>query len=112
MEIFRSRRKKMADRMGLLVPALVPVLLTTAFFGTVNSVSEKTLLKEQATLTRALEKGAVRTYALTGKYPESLEELTEDYHITYDKEKFVVEYISEAPNMLPVIQILPITGKK
>lgn len=108
MEIFRNSRKKMRDRVALLLPVLVPVILAGAFWNAVDSVSEDTMAKEQVTLTRALEKGAVRTYALTGKYPQSLEELTEDYHITYDKERFVVEYVSDGANMLPMIQVIPL----
>lgn len=112
MEIFRSRRRKMADRAGAVLPVLVPVVLTVVFLGAVGRISGDTLEREQEALVRALEKGAVRTYALTGRYPLSLDELTGDYHITYDKEKFVVEYVSNASNMFPVIHVIPLKNGK
>ena len=68
--------------------------------------------KEQVTLTQALEGGAVRTYALTGRYPQSLDELLSDYHITYDSEKFVVEYVPNGSNLLPSISVLPVNARK
>ena len=35
-----------------------------------------------------------------------------DYHITYDTEKFVVEYIPNGSNLLPSISVLPLKAKK
>ena len=35
-----------------------------------------------------------------------------DYHITYDMEKFVVEYIPNGSNLLPSISVLPLKAKK
>ena len=63
-------------------------------------------------LTLALEGGAIRTYALTGQYPQSLDELLSDYHITYDSEKFVVEYVPNGSNLLPSISVLPVNARK
>ena len=63
-------------------------------------------------LSQALEGGAIRTYALTGRYPQSLDELLSDYHITYDSEKFVVEYVPNGSNLLPSISVLPVTARK
>ena len=43
---------------------------------------------------------------------QSLSELLTDYHITYDMEKFVVEYIPNGSNLLPSISVLPLKAKK
>lgn len=96
----------------MIFPLLVPVLLLVVFFTAVGSVSGDTLVREENSLLRALQKGAVHTYALTGRYPRSLDELTKEYHITYDKEKFVVEYVPDAANMMPVIQVIPLKNGK
>ncbi len=91
MELFESRRTKFLRAFFLLFfPALLLVLSCTLFVAGVSSTSDQAVHKEQDALEQALKNGAIRTYALTGTYPESLSQLLSDYHITYDKTKFVV----------------------
>lgn len=112
MDIFERPSKKIAVFFKGLLPVGLLVLVCLFFYQAVNQTSKETLNKEQATLERALRKGAVHTYALEGRYPESLTKLMEDYHITYDTDKFVVEYIPEGTNLLPRIAVIPLHGQK
>ena len=82
MKLFESRKEKFFKNVLLLFPLF---LLT-------------------------LESGAIRTYALKGQYPESLDELLNDYHITYDSSRFVIEYVPNGSNLLPSISVIPLTG--
>lgn len=109
-DIFEPRGSRIRRALHLLVPAVLPVILYIAFLTAISHTSEDTLAKEQDTLLHALENGAVHTYALTGSYPESLSELLEEYHITYDREKFVVEYVPCGSNLFPSISVLPLSG--
>lgn len=110
MELLENRRKRFLRSLGLLLPPLFLVAVCCLFLAGVSRASADSLEKEQQTLLSALENGAVRTYALTGAYPESLSELMADYHITYDHEKFVVDYVPNGANLLPSISVLPIGG--
>lgn len=115
MNIFETRGTQMKRLFRRLLPVLFAVILCALFYAGIVHTQTDSLEKEQVTLTRALEGGAVRTYALTGRYPQSLSELLTDYHITYDTEKFVVEYVPNGSNLLPSISVLPIkarTGSK
>ena len=105
MELFESRRTKFLRAFFLLFPALLLVLSCTLFVAGVSSTSDQAVHKEQA-----LKNGAIRTYALTGTYPESLSQLLLDYHITYDKTKFVVEYVPNGSNLLPSISVIALSG--
>ena len=67
------------------------------FFISVSFASDETLHKEQQALEQALENGAIRSYAMNGQYPESLDQILNDYHITYDRSRFVVEYTQTVP---------------
>lgn len=49
---------------------------------------------------------------MTGQYPQSLDELLNDYHITYDSDKFVVEYVPNSSNLLPSISVLILSSQK
>ena len=47
---------------------------------------------------------------MTGEYPESLSQILDDYHITYDRTKFVIEYIPNGSNLLPSISVIALEG--
>lgn len=110
MELFESRRTKFLRAFFLLFPALLLVLSCILFVAGVSSTSDQAVHKEQGALEQALKNGAIRTYALTGTYPESLSQLLSDYHITYDKNKFVVEYVPNGSNLLPSISVIALSG--
>ena len=61
---------------------------------------------------QALEQGAIRTYAMTGAYPQSLDELLTDYGISYDHSKFIVEYVPNGSNLLPSVSVLTLNSSE
>ena len=85
MELFDSHRKKFLRRFSLLLPLCFLILISSIFFISVSFASDETLHKEQQALEQALENGAIRSYAMNGQYPESLDQILNDYHITYDR---------------------------
>lgn len=98
MELFDSHRKKFLRRFSLLLPLCFLILISSIFFISVSFASDETLHKEQQALEQALENGAIRSYAMNGQYPESLDQILNDYHITYDHSRFVVEYTPNGSN--------------
>ena len=110
MELFESRRTKFLRAFFLLFPALLLVLSCTLFVAGGSSTSDQAVHKEQDALEKTLKASAVRTYALTGEYPEDLSQILRDYHITYDKSKFVVEYVPNGSNLLPSISVIALSG--
>ena len=61
--------------MLVVFPLLFLLVIASVFFAGVSFTSKDTLQKEQQLLEQSLKRGAVHTYALTGRYPESAEEL-------------------------------------
>lgn len=112
MELFESRRKKFLHSLLLLFPVMLLIFICILFIAGVSRTSGQALEKEQTALEQALKEGAVRTYALTGEYPETLSQILEDYHITYDKTRFVVEYIPNGSNLLPSISVIALSGSR
>ena len=110
MDIFETRLIRIRRIFRFIVPILFAAVLCLIFYLGIARTQTDSLEKEQVTLTQALEGGAIRTYALTGRYPESLDELLSDYHITYDKSKFVVEYVPNGSNLLPSISVIALSG--
>ena len=89
-----------------VLPVLFLALVVVCFAVSVSIASESSISNQQESLEHALRGAAVRTYALTGCYPESLDELLEAYRITYDSRKFIVEYTPSASNLFPTIFVL------
>ena len=110
MNLYTSRKKTALQWIRRIIPVLLLAVILVVFVGSVNHTARDTLTKEQATLERALRKSAVHAYALTGRYPESLSALLDEYGITYDHTKFVVDYMPSGSNLLPEITVIRLGG--
>ena len=111
MEIFEKKRTRFLNRFKVLLPVSLLVFLCLSFLFSINYTSEETLQKQQQMLIQSLENGAVHTYALEGRYPENLDQLLDNYHITYDSKKFVIEYVPSGANLFPMISVLTLNPK-
>lgn len=112
MELFEKKSTRLFNRLKLWIPAFLLIILCLFFLLGVHTASEETIRKEQQTLVQALRNGAVHSYALNGYYPESLDDLLDTYHITYDPQKFIVEYVPSGANLFPMITVLPLHGRE
>lgn len=77
-----------------------------AFFSGIGQISAHTTEEEMATLETAIHKSIAHCYATEGFYPESLDYLKEEYGITYDSDKFFVDYQVWGENVLPDVTII------
>ncbi|MBQ1492536.1 MAG: hypothetical protein IIZ39_11315 [Blautia sp.] len=93
MHLFISKESSGKKLISALLPVGLLLAVVIVFYIAVGGASEQSMGSQVEALKRALSGGAVRTYALTGAYPESLEEILNDYHITYDAQKYIVEYV-------------------
>ena len=112
MDIFETDRARIKRRLQAFLPILLLAAVCLIFYLGITGAGRETVTKEQTTLKRALEQGAIHTYALTGNYPQNLEELLTDYKISYDPDKFVVEYVPNSSNLLPSISVLILSQQK
>lgn len=112
MNIIEKKSDGRRKRILLLLPLVLSSAVCFLFAFSLRSFSSDTLIREQEILEQGLRNGAVHTYALSGRYPESLSELLENYHITYDPGKFIVEYVPNGSNLFPMISVLPLKNAK
>ena len=52
----------------------------------------------------------MQCYALEGAYPQDLSHLEERYGVSVDGDRFRVDYIYIASNLMPDITIVPLSG--
>ena len=112
MDLFEPTGRRVRRQIRRCLPVFVLAVLCLVFYLGISGAGTEAVNKEQTTLKQALEQSAIRTYAMTGQYPQNLDELLNDYHITYDSDKFVVEYVPNSSNLLPSISVLVLSSQK
>lgn len=112
MSLFETRRMRYRRKIRAILPLAVLAAICIVFYAGISYAGRETISQEQISLQQALQQGAIRTYAMTGHYPQSLEELLTDYSISYDPDKFVVEYVPNGSNLLPSVSVLILSSGK
>lgn len=112
MDLFETGRTRAGRKLRGLLPVIVLAVLCLIFYLGISYAGRETISREQTSLRQALEQGAIHTYSLTGHYPQSLDELLRDYHISYDTDKFVVEYVPNGSNLLPSVSVMVLSSGK
>lgn len=88
------------------LPLLGFILLFILFLRGIASVSETTIGKQAEALQSALDRSIIQCYAVEGTYPPSLEYMEAHYGLTYDHDRFFVDYTSIGSNIYPDVTIL------
>ena len=87
------------------------ILIVFLFTAGTSLVSDKTDEQEIRTLKQAVNRGIVHCYSMEGSYPESLQYLKEHYGLTYDDDKFFVDYQTLGSNIMPDVTIIDRRGR-
>lgn len=103
---FASSKKRRGSTLWLSL--ILFFLLGVFFLVGLGQVSRNASVQECENLQKALTRSAVHAYAVTGRYPESLKDLTQTYGITYDPQKYVIDYEIIGSNLKPSITVIPL----
>ena len=71
----------------------------------IELVSKGDKQRQLQTLTDTINRDITYCYATTGRYPESLDYIKEEYSLTYDEDEFLVNYIITGSNTPPTVTI-------
>lgn len=100
--------RKYRPQLRLLLSVSVFAVILLCFYLGVQSLSADTDRRQRDSLEEALNRGITYCYAVEGAYPESLEYLTEHYGLTYDHDRFFVDYCVSGANLYPDVTILEV----
>ncbi len=95
-------------RLISLLPLMTGILILIFFLRGVQSVSDTAIAKQQESLETALARSIAQCYAVEGMYPPNLNYLKEHYGLTYDADKFLVDYQPIGANLMPETTVLPL----
>ena len=73
-----------------------------------NSVLATSSQSQAESLKNAILRSAVSCYAFEGAYPESLSYLKEHYGVTWNENKYVVDYEIIGANLMPSVTVIPL----
>jgi len=109
-----KRQKNIYKKSALdfLRAAVLPLLFTVAImvmivFG-LRQTSEASSAEGLRILEDSLRRAVVMSYAIEGRYPDSLEYIEENFGIHIDRTRYVVHYRIFASNILPEIAVIPL----
>ena len=105
MRYFDHRKESHPLRNILLSFGFFFVILFACMSG-LSQISAQTDEEELASLEEAIHKSVAHCYAVEGYYPESLEYLKEEYGISYDSDKYFIDYQIWGENIMPDITII------
>ncbi|MDO5590667.1 MAG: hypothetical protein Q4F98_06380 [Lachnospiraceae bacterium] len=77
----------------------------------IASVQKDIEKNEMETLQSAITRDITRCYAQEGTYPESLSYLVKHYGLTYNSEKYYIDYQPLGANLMPDVTIIQKGGK-
>lgn len=81
------------------------IALLLAGTGSVLTASSES---QAESLKNAILRSAVSCYAFEGAYPESLSYLKEHYGLTWNEDKYVVDYEIVGSNLMPSVTVIPL----
>ena len=94
----------------VLRSAILPVAFTMAIIGMIIYGLSQTEISGRAEAVRILEdsirRAVVMSYAVEGRYPDTVAYIEDRYGVFIDRDKFVVHYMVFASNLMPDIMVI------
>jgi hypothetical protein len=104
MKLFSVPKEK--KNISVWAAPLLMVLVLVLLSVTSSRISDSNQAREKELLSRALERSITQCYALEGAYPPSLDYLTDNYGLTYDRDHFFIDYQYIGSNLRPDTTII------
>ena len=105
MNRFESSGKKgILNRLNY--PFILFALIILFFFYGLNNLSAYNAENQKEILTDAITRDIIHCYSVEGSYPPSLEYIEEHYGLTYDHERFLIDYEPIGSNLMPNVTII------
>jgi hypothetical protein len=87
------------------------VIIIAVFLVGISFIASTSSKDQKQVLTDAVNKDIIHCYAVEGYYPPSLAYIEDHYGLTYDKSRYLVDYVPIGDNIMPSVTILEIHGK-
>lgn len=106
MNRFYKHKKTSSIIKNLILPVIIFGILFSFFYYGIASIAQTSAIEEKQSLETALNHAIVHFYSIEGRYPEKLDDIIKHYGITYDQNKYLVDYQPIASNIMPNITVI------
>ena len=97
---------------GFLLPVLVFLIVFFFAFRGISSISDTTAEKEMEGLEQTVYRDIVHCYASEGYYPVDIDYLKEHYGLTWNEERYWIDYQPIGSNLMPDVTVVKHGGAK
>jgi len=97
-------KKRIFSSFNLSVIVFIAIILIFVFG--ISSVSNSSVVNDKEILTEAIERDIVHCYCVEGMYPPSVKYMQDHYGLTYNADKYIVDYEYIGANIMPKFMIL------
>lgn len=104
MDRFSDRKKRSFS--GFLLPFLLFLVIFALAFWGISSISDTTAEKEMEGLKQTVYRDIVHCYAAEGYYPSDIEYLKEHYGLTWNEERYWIDYQPVGSNLMPDVTVV------
>ncbi len=87
------------------------IIVIAVFLVGISFIASTSSKDQTQILTDAVNKDIIHCYAVEGYYPPSLKYIEDHYGLTYDKSRYLVDYVPVGDNIMPSVTILEIKQK-
>lgn len=91
---------------SVFFPIVVFILILGLFLFGISSISSTAVSEEKKNLENALQRDIVHCYAVEGIYPPTLSYMEDNYGLTYDTDKYIVDYQVIGSNLMPDYHVI------
>lgn len=108
MNRFESVGKKKKILESVPFSVIIFVVIMAVFLCAVSYLSKSNALDDKRILEDAIQRDVAHCYAVEGSYPASVAYMEENYGLTYDHSKYIVDYELVGSNIYPNIMVVEI----
>ncbi len=102
-------RKRISESMNFSVFFFL-IIIIIFLFG-ISFIANTSSRDQKKVLSDALSKDIIHCYAIEGYYPPSLSYIEDHYGLTYDKSRYLVDYVPVGDNIMPSVTIVEKSSK-
>ena len=104
-----SLKKRITESMNFSVMFFIVIIIV--FLMGISFIASTSSRDQKQVLTDALNKDIIHCYAIEGYYPPSLAYIEDHYGLTYDKTRYLVDYVPIGDNIMPSVTIVEINKR-
>lgn len=100
----KDLKKRIFSTFSLSLVTFIAVIVL--FIYGIAAVSNSSVVNDKEILTEAIQHDIIHCYCVEGMYPPNVKYMQNHYGLTYDDDKFIIDYEYIGSNIMPKVMII------